>query len=235
MELIPVVDLMAGAVVRGMRGDRARYRPIESALCAGSDPATMAGKLVSHCAATTLYVADLDAIMRASPQWSALESLLAALPQTVRLWLDAGFADADRAAAVIARLAGADAALQQRVIPVFGTESLASLSAAADCLALPGAVLSLDRRAGHALDPAGLHERPERWPERVIAMTLDQVGADAGPDLAGIARLRSLKQGLCPYGAGSIRHAADLDAARAAGAAGWLVASALHDGRIPPA
>ncbi|WP_028311127.1 HisA/HisF-related TIM barrel protein [Derxia gummosa] len=225
MELIPVVDLMGGAVVRGVRGDRARYRPIESALCGGSDPATVACKLVSHCAAATLYVADLDAIMRSSPHWTALEALLAALPPTVTLWLDAGFGSADAAVAMRHRLG-------PRVLPVFGTESLASRAAAADCLALPGAVLSLDSRHGRPVDPAGLHDAPGLWPARVIAMTLDQVGADAGPDLAAIARLRATKQGLCPYGAGGIRDGADLDAARAAGAAGWLVASALHDGRI---
>jgi phosphoribosylformimino-5-aminoimidazole carboxamide ribotide isomerase len=37
------------------------------------------------------------------------------------------------------------------------------------------------------------------------------------------------------YGAGGIRDAADLEQARACGAQGWLVASALHDGRLPPA
>jgi len=228
MELIPVVDLMGGVVVRGVRGDRARYRAIESALCAGSDPATVACKLVSHCAAATLYVADLDAIMGTSPQWTALERVLAALPHGVVLWLDAGFATAKAALAAQQRLG------QDRVAPVFGTESLVDRASAADCLALPGAVLSLDSRGGCALDPAGLHGAPGLWPARVVAMALDQVGADAGPDLAGVARLRAARAGLRVYGAGSIRDGADLDAARAAGAAGWLVASALHDGRIGP-
>ena len=35
-------------------------------------------------------------------------------------------------------------------------------------------------------------------------------------------------------GAGGIRNSADLEAARAAGAGAWLVASALHDGGLPP-
>ena len=38
MLLIPVIDLLDGQVVRGVRGERARYRPIESALCRGSEP-----------------------------------------------------------------------------------------------------------------------------------------------------------------------------------------------------
>ena len=35
-------------------------------------------------------------------------------------------------------------------------------------------------------------------------------------------------------GAGGIRDPRDLEAASAAGAAAWLVASALHDGGLPP-
>ena len=42
MNLIPVIDLMRGQVVRAHRGARGSYRPIESRLCASSDPITVA-------------------------------------------------------------------------------------------------------------------------------------------------------------------------------------------------
>ena len=79
MTLIPVIDLLKGQVVRGVRGDRQAYRPIESALCASSDPVTVAKILVDHCAAQQLYVADLDALMGGAPQHQVLRQLLAAL------------------------------------------------------------------------------------------------------------------------------------------------------------
>ena len=95
-------------------------------------------------------------------------------------------------------------------------------------------MLSLDRRDGQRLDPAGCWDAPQAWPERVIVMTLERVGADAGPDLDTLRDVQARSPGTQLIGAGGIRHAADLAAAGDAGAWAWLVASALHDGRLPP-
>jgi HisA/HisF family protein len=231
MNLIPVIDLMHGQVVRAQRGQRASYRPIVSTLCDGAAPPVVARALVTHCAARQLYVADLDALQGRAAQLGALRSILQALPHA-ELWLDAGFADAAAAAALQAQL-GSDAA---RVVSVFGSESLRSRQAFEDCVASsPSAVLSLDRRDGQRLDAAGCWELPALWPRRVIVMTLERVGADAGPDLATLRSVQARAPGAALIGAGGIRDAADLEHARAAGAAAWLVASALHDGRLPAA
>ena len=233
MNIIPVIDLLRGQVVRAVRGERHAYQPIVSALCASSDPRTVARVLCRHCASAQLYVADLDALQGGAVQVEVLRALLAALP-AVALWLDAGFADAQAAAEVLRRLAPE----RQRVVPVFASESLRSRAALAACfqppgLASAGAILSLDRRAGQRLDVAGCWDAPELWPQRVIVMTLERVGADAGPDLATLAEVRAKAPGSAFIGAGGIRDPADLALAAAAGASAWLVASALHDLRLP--
>jgi len=231
MTLIPVIDLLKGQVVRGVRGDRQAYRPIESALCASSDPVTVARILVDHCAAQQLYVADLDALMGGSPQHDVLARLLQALPG-VELWLDAGFADADAAAALRAQLAPHS----ERIVPVFASESLRSRAALQDCrsrFGAAGAVLSLDRRDGQRLDPAGCWDAASLWPQRVIVMTLERVGSGAGPDLATMSELHRLAPGTTLVGAGGVRSSEDLERAHAAGANAWLVASALHDLQLP--
>jgi phosphoribosylformimino-5-aminoimidazole carboxamide ribotide isomerase len=66
----------------------------------------------------------------------------------------------------------------------------------------------------------------------VIVMALARVGAAAGPDLAGIAAARALGMDRRIYAAGGVRGPEDLRALRGAGAAGVLVASAIHDGRL---
>jgi HisA/HisF family protein len=228
MLLIPVIDLMRGQVVRAVRGDRASYRPIVSTLCAGSDPLDIARALCRHCASRRLYVADLDALTGGAAQADVLRALLHMLPE-LELWLDAGFADAAAAHALHARI-GAPA---ERLVTVFASESLRSLSALRAAFAQPDAgVLSLDRRDGRRLDPAGCWDHPELWPGRVIVMTLERVGADAGPDLDTLRAVRERAPAAQVVGAGGIRHADDLARAREAGAYGWLVASALHDGRL---
>jgi phosphoribosylformimino-5-aminoimidazole carboxamide ribotide isomerase len=233
MTLIPVIDLLKGQVVRGVRGDRQAYRPIESALCASSDPCAVARILVDHCAARQLYVADLDALMGGRAQHPVLAALLEALPG-VELWLDAGFADAAEAAALVSQLAPHTA----RIVPVFASESLRSADALDDCrrqFGSAGAVLSLDRRDGQRLDPAGCWDAVARWPQRVIVMTLERVGSGAGPDLETMAELHAKAPATTLIGAGGVRTEADLARARDAGARAWLVASALHDLQLPRA
>ena len=238
MKLIPVIDLMLGQVVRAVRGNRAAYQPIVSRLCASSDPLTVVKVLCDHCATRQLYVADLDALLGKPAQVGVLLSLLHAVPE-LELWLDAGFASAPAAAALRAELGVAG----ERVVPVFGSESLASRAELERCFAsgyvAAGAtakptegVLSLDRRDGHRLDAAGCWDAPTLWPKRVIVMTLERVGSDAGPDLETLADVRLQSPSSFIVGAGGIRNEADLARARDAGAGAWLVASALHDGRL---
>ena len=92
-EIIPVLDLRHGAVVRARAGDRASYAPIVTPLAKGSAPADVARGLLAAVAARILYVADLDAIVDgAAPDGASLAAIAAACPGTT-LWVDAGFAD----------------------------------------------------------------------------------------------------------------------------------------------
>lgn len=230
MILIPVVDILNGEVVRAARGDRASYRPIVSPLCRSHAPLTVARILCAHCDSDQLYVADLDALQGGAAQLAVLAALLDDQPR-LRLWVDAGLSDGEGARTLLAAL-GTRA---DRVVPVFGSESIASAEALAGCFAPgdPDAVLSLDRLRGRRLDASGAWDTPTCWPRRVIVMTLERVGADTGPDLETLAEVRARSPSTALIGAGGIRDAEDLERAAAAGAAGWLVASALHDGRIP--
>jgi uncharacterized protein related to proFAR isomerase len=69
-------------------------------------------------------------------------------------------------------------------------------------------------------------------------MTLERVGSDAGPDFDTLRRWRDRSSGAggassrCWVGAGGLRSMDDLAHAAQAGADAWLVASALHDGRL---
>ena len=229
MLLIPVIDLMRGHAVRALRGERASYKPVVSTLCEGSDPVTVARAMCAHCASTRLYAADLDALTGGEAQVEVLRRILHAMPE-LEFWVDAGFADVAAAQRLRERI-GPEA---QRIVPIFASESLRTREDLARCCAdRDASVLSLDRRGAQRLDAAGAWESPELWPRRVIVMTLERVGADAGPDLATLREVQVKSPAVQLVGAGGVRDAADLEAARAAGAHAWLVASALHDGRLP--
>lgn len=236
MEWIPVIDLRGGTVVHARRGDRARYAPVASRLVAGSRPVDVAAALIEASSACTVYIADLEAIEGGAVQAGVLAELIAGWPH-LHWWIDGGFAGAAQAREALGPLArriGPAGALR----PVFGSESFrdtASLAAAfapGACAPLGTPVLSLDRR-GVPMGAAEAWQEPGWWPDEVIVMTLDSVGSEGGPALDVMREVRQLAgPGRRLIGAGGVRDLADLQAAAAAGAEAWLLATALHHGGL---
>jgi phosphoribosylformimino-5-aminoimidazole carboxamide ribotide isomerase len=241
MQVIPVLDLLDAHAVRAVRGQRASYRPIQSTLCAGSEPLAVARALLAVTGASVLYVADLAAILGQGDHAPQLAALLDALGDSnpgVEIWLDAGYTDFASMHAQFERIDTLSQPLHTRhatLVPVFGTETLRDPEALREAAAAGfSPLLSLDHRAGALLADPAAESDTSWWPPRVIVMTLDHVGTYQGPDLGTLAAVRARAGERRLIGAGGIRHAADLSAAANSGAAAWLVASALHDGQLEP-
>jgi phosphoribosylformimino-5-aminoimidazole carboxamide ribotide isomerase len=125
---------------------------------------------------------------------------------------------------------------------VVGTESLGA--GAVDDIDAPPRVLSVDLLDGKLISP-----RPElagREPaaagslatalgvRELLVIDLLRVGSGSGPPLRAVADLARALPGLDIYAGGGVRDDDDLRALEAAGAAGALVATALHEGRVTP-
>jgi phosphoribosylformimino-5-aminoimidazole carboxamide ribotide isomerase len=97
-----------------------------------------------------------------------------------------------------------------------------------------GRVLSPDPRIAGlpALDAMARLHRPGL--HEAIVLDLARVGSGAGPDVVLIAEIHSAFPGLELLAGGGVRDAGDLRALGDAGAAGALVATALHSGVIGP-
>ncbi|HXT06779.1 MAG TPA: HisA/HisF-related TIM barrel protein [Roseiarcus sp.] len=220
MQVIPVLDLIEGLVVRAKMGDRDAYRPIESPLSATADPVDVTRGLMRLGRFPTLYIADLDAIRGRGDNFAALARLRQAFAD-VELWIDNGAATSAMVEAT-----------QRYGVAVLGSESQSDATLVAS---RADALLSLDFRGEAFQGPPELLSQPKLWPNRVIVMTLHRIGGATGPDLERLAAIRARAGGRRIYAAGGVRDAADLAALKAVGAAGVLAASALHDGRIGPA
>lgn len=220
MEIIPVLDLKAGHVVHARRGHRDTYQPIVSRLSPTSMPRDVLAALLQLHAFTSVYIADLDAIEKTGEHAQIITDLARQYPD-IEFWLDAG-------GTARAGMTAAD-----NIRGVIGSESLRDVAAlgASDA----AAILSLDFRGEDFLGPPDLLDAPGLWPDRVIVMTLARVGSGTGPDLDRLASIKQRAGARRLYAAGGVRDAADLEALRDAGAAGILVASGLHDGRLSPA
>lgn len=239
MDVIPVIDLLGGVVVRGVGGRRAEYRPIESQLTTSAAPASIAAAFVRHFAASTVYVADLDAIAGAPPDLGAYQQIAAA---GVSLWLDAGVRSLSQAVALTEQLNQ----LPHGGCLVLGLESLggpAALTVITQAVPTSQLIFSLDLKEGEPLtsSPAWNGRTPRQIAatvaasgiERLIVLDLADVGSGAGMRTDALrAELAAAHPALQWIGGGGVRSLADL---RLAATQGWhslLVASALHDGRL---
>lgn len=233
MRILPVLDLQAGFVVRGIAGRRQDYRPLHSSLASGSDPLAIARAFRDHFGLTELYLADLDAIAGAEPAWATWAALH---DDGFQLWLDAGISRLARAEAVAA------AGIASMVI---GLETLAGPAELAAMVKVfgPRIVFSLDLRGGRPLGNLAGWRSGDAWSlaaqavdlgiTRLLVLDLAHVGVNKGTGTEDLcARLTKSFPQLEVSAGGGVRNLEDLQRLQAGGVHNVLVASALHDGRL---
>jgi phosphoribosylformimino-5-aminoimidazole carboxamide ribotide isomerase len=225
VHIVPVIDLKDGAVVRARHGERAFYRPIETPLSRTSDPLDIVRGLLSLHPFRTLYVADLDAIEERGDARHVLREVTKAFPQ-LELWVDNGCCHVEAAREFL---------LGTRHTLVLGSESQRDCGLLNACGADPRIILSLDFGSERFCGPEALLRSPALWPGRIIVMTLTRVGSAAGPDFDRYLEIKSRAEDRQVYLAGGVRSRDDIERLETIGAAGVLVASALHDGSLTAA
>jgi phosphoribosylformimino-5-aminoimidazole carboxamide ribotide isomerase len=224
MDVVPVIDLKRGEVVHARRGQRDDYRTIETALSPSSAPHDVVAGLRRLSVFRHVYVADLDAITGQGDHGAELVALQARFPG-LSLWVDNGIHDVQAARDWLDRHKG---------LLVIGSESQRSAGILCRLGNLDRVVLSLDFCGDVFQGPPDILADCDVWPSRVIVMTLARVGTAEGPDIVRLADIAQRAQGRRVYAAGGVRNAEDLRACASAGAAGALVATALHSGALTP-
>ena len=226
MRVVGVIDLKDGTAVHAVRGERERYRPVRSVVTGDDgDPVSLARGFRS-LGLEEVYVADLDAITGAGEN----RATIAALAREAHVMVDAGVSGPEQVRALL------DLGAHRVIV---GTETLRNPDALPD-----GVVLSVDLRDGRLLSPdpqlAGL-PAPDALARlyrpglrEVIVLDLARVGSGAGLDFDLIRELHATFPDVELLAGGGVRDIADLHALRDAGAAGALVATALHTGVIGP-
>ncbi len=239
-KVLPVLDLMRGHVVRGVAGDRRRYRPLD----VESEPVHVVqclrerfGPSLANC-----YVADLDALQGKAPQHALLVELLRAEAPR-RLWLDAGLrgvADVDAWNAAI------PVDCHRRVNFVIALETIRSWADLNQIVSAVGGdqlLLSLDLVHGRvrsptasiaASTPGTIARRViDAGIKRLIVLDIAQVGMRQGISTLDLCReLARLEPSPQLITGGGVRSVEDLVEIRDAGCTGALVATALHDKSI---
>ena len=161
MRVVPVLDVQAGVVVRGLAGRRHEYRPLVSRLTDSTRPLDVAEAFRSHFGLTHLYLADLDAIAGAAPALALFATLQ---ERGFRLWVDAGVRQATDTEALIG--AGVEGV-------VVGLETVNGPAVLEQTLQRSGAeriVFSLDLRGGDLLGDSSMWHGAD--PESIAAQAI---------------------------------------------------------------
>jgi phosphoribosylformimino-5-aminoimidazole carboxamide ribotide isomerase len=235
MRLIPVLDIRRGIAVHAQRGDRKRYGPVHSCLTSNADPLVLLEKLHAALGCDEVYVADLDALEQTGDNLNLLTALATRVGE-LQLMVDAGVrstADARRLLDInVARVILASEASA-------GPHQVAEIGHA---VGLENVVCSLDLR--ERLVVWGTPTIPLRSPDdalaslgdsgirSVIILEMDRIGAETGVDSHFLAPLIRRNPEMEILIGGGVRDVQDLLILQDIGAAGALVATAIHRGTL---
>ena len=226
MQIIPVIDLLNGAVVHAKKGDREHYQAIQSQLTASSDPIAVVTAMLAFHPFTQLYIADLNAIQKTTGSFSTNYSVIEAIAQhfpNLVVWVDAGISNQ------------AELSLWQalNIRLVIGSENFNLISDYSALQHYPqNLILSLDFMPHGYQGPLELLANTNYWPRDVIIMSLTNVGANQGVNQALLTEVINRAKHFNVYAAGGIRDIADLIMLKEIGLCGALVATALHHQQI---
>ncbi len=235
MQIIPVLDLMKGLVVHGVKGEREQYQPVKSLLTASANPLEIANALHMETECHSLYIADLDAIQGTGTNKTVIKEIASQLD--IKLWVDAGTADLESVIQLFET--GAD-------VVIIGSETLTSLQqlrSIYDLIPREKILFSLDISKDLVLSRSTTLQgitplkalrilTRETGGNRFILLTLDAVGTANGPDVSLLENAKCEFPSATFIAGGGVKTAADLNALSGVGANGVLVATSLHNGWI---
>ena len=235
MQLIPVLDVLGGQVVRGIGGERDRYQANVSQLVSGSDPVETALAFRQFAGVSTIYLADLDALQGGNCAVTTIEALVST---GCSLAVDAGVSTVDEARLLI------DRGVEQVVIALETLTNFEFLDRIVENVTPERLVFSLDMKNGVLLGQAARGQQPlqvirhvlKAGIKNIIVLDLADVGKGHGfqrLDLCRCIKEQSLNVRI--WSGGGIRGSDDLPTLASHPLDGILIASALHDGRLTPA
>ena len=233
MNVIPVIDVLNGVAVHGIRGERKRYQPLKSVICKSADRPLEIASAFKSMGFSSLYLADLDAILKNSANFNIYRQIVA---QTgLNLMVDAGIADIAKAEEVLAT------DVSEIVV---GSETLTSLdflSQAVKSFGEDKIVVSIDLKKGKVMSASEAiaqmdavsfaQELGKVGVNQIILLDLDRVGTEHGINLPLLKAVLE-ETGLEVLVGGGIRSLNELEQLRNLEISGALVATILHNGKL---
>lgn len=222
MLIVPVIDLCNGIVVHAIEGNRKEYRAIESKLCASVDPLDVISGFLKVFNFKSIYIADLDALEQQNAHLKIVESICNKYPE-LEIWLDTGSSLIDH------YLQKTNFHNLRLILSSESLPSIATFSSLLDHYPQHNFLLSLDYKTNTLLGPQELLQHKQQWPDDVIVLNLNSVGAKRGVQLPSELYHHDITNSFNTYYGGGIRNLSDIKKLESLRFAGTLVSTALHN------
>jgi phosphoribosylformimino-5-aminoimidazole carboxamide ribotide isomerase len=232
MKIIPVIDVLNGIAVHGIRGERKDYKPLKSILCNSVEPFEIASAFES-LGFGSLYIADLDAIQGKPANYTIYRNIIS--ETALKLMVDAGISDTTKAETVL------ETGVQKIVI---GSETLNNLDFVTQSINDFGAekvVVSIDLKKGKLLSTSEsitsldavtfVKQLSDLGGSQFILLELDRVGTEHGTNISFIKKIMEHTEVELMVG-GGIHSIQELEELESLGVSGALVATVLHNGKL---
>lgn len=223
--IVFVTDLLDGRVVHAIKGEREKYRPVENSKVSNSaEPIEMISKIKPK----EVYIADLDRLQNTGNNFEVIKKI-SALTKTM---VNIGVKENDD---IEKCLSIADTVILSSEASSFNIMKYASGN-------YPGKTnITIDIKNGSILTKdEDLKKEPKELVKLlndlkikdIVIIDLSKVGTSAGINKDLLREIKEISNHNILFG-GGIRDMNDIDALKEIGISGALVATAVHNGKIP--
>jgi len=223
--IVFVTDLLGGRVVHAIKGEREKYQPVENSKVSNSpEPIEM----ISEIKPKEVYIADLDRLQHTGNNFEVIKKISALTKTMVNIGVEKSD-DIEKCIRI------ADTVILSSEASSFEIMKYASRN-------YPGKTsITIDIKNGSILTKdEDLKKEPEELVKLlnelnikdIVIIDLSKVGTEAGINEDFLREIKGISNHNILFG-GGIRDMNDIDTLKEIGISGALVATAIHNGKIP--
>ncbi len=231
--IIPVIDILNSKAVHAIRGEREKYKPLQSRLINSSEPKEIIKSLKQKFNFREFYIADLDSIINHKPNFELLSNILK-IPD-IEIMIDPGIRDKNDI------LNYSNFKIGKLILGLETIKNLDVINKGLEIMSKNKLIVSVDMYKGNLLSRIKeVKNQPltdlinilqELSLQEIILLDLFRVGQKSGGIPPLFLKIRKNFKGRILVG-GGIKNSKDLMEYYSHKFSGVLIATALYDGSI---
>lgn len=235
-KVIPVIDILNSETVHAIKGERDKYKPLETDLTKSSNPLDLMSAIQKTYSLNEFYIADLDSIIKNEPNIKLINQILQ--NEDLNLMLDPGIKSLDDLELFVSTIK-----IDQLIFGIETIKSLDIISRGIERIGRDKLIVSIDLYKGKIISEVPeikcmnpiqiVKELNDFNIKKIILLDLFRVGQKLGgiPNL--YLKIKNIFRGNILVG-GGLKNYNDIKKFYENRFSGVLVGTAIYDGTIKP-